>query len=118
MREYSKWKEGDIEQSPHWQRLQDNLLLSLIKKILTHSPSKRYNLLQIKNHLWVKKKFKDSNGTLIEPEIAANSPKRKLIRVSGNQDDSNIGMKNNAEAPSGLTADLSDRLCASQPVNR
>jgi len=117
MSDYSKWKEGDIEQSPHWQRLQDNLLLSLVKKILTHSPSKRYNLLQIKNHLWVKKKFKDSDGALIEPEIA-NSPKRKLVRVAGNNaDDSSIGMKNIAAAPRGLTADLADRLCASQPAN-
>lgn len=87
------------------------------KKILTHSPSKRYNLLQIKNHLWVKKKFKDSDGALIEPEIA-NSPKRKLVRVAGNNaDDSSIGMKNIAAAPRGLTADLADRLCASQPAN-
>ena len=67
MSDYSKWKEGDIEQSPHWQRLKDNLLLSLVKKILTHSPSKRYNLLQIKNHLWVKKKFKDSGMYYMYP---------------------------------------------------
>ena len=60
MSDYAKWKDGDIEQSPHWQRLQDNLLLSLIKKMLTHSASKRYTMKQILNHLWVKKKFKDS----------------------------------------------------------
>ena len=58
--DYQNWKDGEIERSAHWQRLQDNLLLSLIKKILAHSPSKRYTLLQIRNHLWVKKKFKDS----------------------------------------------------------
>ena len=58
--DYSKWKENDIETSSHWQRIQDNLLLSLIKKMLHHGPSKRYNLNQIKNHLWFKKKFKDS----------------------------------------------------------
>ena len=28
--------------------------------MLNHGPSKRYNLNQIKNHLWFKKKFKDS----------------------------------------------------------
>ena len=57
------------------------------------------------------------DGALIEPEIA-NSPKRKLVRVAGNNaDDSSIGMKNVSAAPSGLTADLSDRLCASQPAN-
>ena len=61
--DYSKWKENDIETSHHWQRVQDNLLLGLVKKMLTHSPSKRYNLDQIKNNLWYKKKFKDS-GTV------------------------------------------------------
>ena len=42
------------------------MLLSLIKKILEHSPSKRYKILNIKNHLWFKKKFKDS-GTVPIP---------------------------------------------------
>ena len=63
--DYSKWKENDIETSGHWQRIQDNLLLSLIKKMLNHGPSKRYNLNQIKNHLWFKKKFKDSGTPMI-----------------------------------------------------
>jgi len=106
MSDYAKWKDGDIDQSPHWQRLQDIQLLSLIKKMLTHSASKRYTMKQILNHLWVKKKFKDSDGSLIEPEIAANSPKRKRIN-----DDSNI--PRNAVISS---ADMTDRLCASQPV--
>jgi len=105
MSDYAKWKDGDIEQSPHWQRLQNNLLLSLIKKTLTHSPSKRYTLSQIKNHLWFKKKFKDSDGALIEPEIAANSPKRKR-----NSDDSSI--PNHGY----LSSEMADRLCASQPA--
>jgi len=74
--DYSKWKENDIETSGHWQRIQDNLLLSLIKKMLNHGPSKRYNLNQIKNHLWFKKKFKDSDGSLLEPEIALSPPKK------------------------------------------
>ena len=60
MSDYAKWKEGDIETSNHWHRLKDNLLLSLIRKMLVHSPSRRYTLMQIKNHLWYKKKFKDS----------------------------------------------------------
>ena len=65
--DYSKWKENDIETSSHWQRIQDNLLLSLIKKMLNHGPSKRYNLNQIKNHLWFKKKFKDSGMVTQSP---------------------------------------------------
>lgn len=32
-----EWKDNDIEQSVQW--IRDNLLLSMIKKILTHSPS-------------------------------------------------------------------------------
>ena len=63
--DYQNWKDGEIERSAHWQRLQDNLLLSLIKKCLAHSPSKRYTIPQIKNHLWVKKKFKDSGEILL-----------------------------------------------------
>lgn len=60
MSEYAQWKDGEIERSGHWKRIQDNLLLSLVKKILSCSPSKRYSIAQIKNHLWFKKKFKDS----------------------------------------------------------
>ena len=41
MSDYAKWKDGDIEKSPHWQRVKDNLLLSLIKKTLAHYPTKR-----------------------------------------------------------------------------
>ena len=65
MSDYAKWKDGDIEKSPHWQRVKDNLLLSLIKKTLIHSPSKRYTIDQIKNHLWFKKKFKDSGMCIV-----------------------------------------------------
>jgi len=104
--DYAKWKDNDIEQSGHWQRIQDNLLLSMIKKMLTHSPSKRYTVPQIKNHLWFKKKFKDWDGSLIEPEIA-NSPPRKKINYG---DDSQI---NDTKA----ALNLSERLCASQPAN-
>jgi len=117
MSDYAKWKDGDIEKSPHWQRVKDNLLLSLIKKTLIHSPSKRYTIDQIKNHLWFKKKFKDSAGNLVEPEIA-NSPKRKRMNGAGHcqniADDSSIGMKPSNDGL--LSADMADRLCASQPA--
>jgi len=116
MSDYAKWKDGDIEKSLHWQRVKDNLLLSLIKKTLAHNPSKRYTIDQIKNTLWFKKKFKDSDGALIEPEIA-NSPKRKLARGAGHQnDDSSIGMKPPTSTDGLLSADMAERLCASQPA--
>jgi len=110
MSDYAKWKEGDIETSNHWHRLKDNLLLSLIRKMLVHSPSRRYTLMQIKNHLWYKKKFKDSDGSLIEPEIAT-SPPRKSAR---NQpyDDSQL-----METTSNFRMSDIDRFCASQPAN-
>jgi len=97
--DYSKWKENDIETSSHWQRIQDNLLLSLIKKMLNHGPSKRYNLNQIKNHLWFKKKFKDS-----EPEIAffPLSPPKKVAK--------------HAEDIENKLPPSFDRLWASQPA--
>jgi len=97
--DYQNWKDGEIERSAHWQRLQDNLLLSLIKKILAHSPSKRYTLLQIRNHLWVKKKFKDSDGCLFEPELLEpTSPPSKALKP---YDDNSHHF---------------ERLCASQPA--
>merc|ERR1712203_123524 len=97
--DYQNWKDGEIERSAHWQRLQDNLLLSLIKKILAHSPSKRYTILQIRNHLWVKKKFKDSDGCLFEPELLEpTSPPSKALKP---YDDNSHHF---------------ERLCASQPA--
>jgi len=106
--DYAKWKNGQIEGSQHWQRLQDNLLLSLIKKMLVHSPSKRYTGPQIKNHLWFKKKFKDSDGALIEPEIACASPPRKMAR--------HVFVDDNQVNPASFK-DLEVRACASQPAN-
>ena len=58
------------------------------------------------------------DGLLIEPEIA-NSPKRKLARGAGHQnitDDSSIGMKPSTPTDGLLSADMADRLCASQPA--
>jgi len=108
--DYSNWKDGNIERSAHWQRIQDNLLLSLIKKILGHSPSKRYTILQVKNHLWFKKKFKDSDGSLIEPELVeTSSPPRKAFR--GHYDE-----YRDREQMFDLRTPLVERLCASQPA--
>jgi len=82
------------------------LLLSLIKKILEHSPSKRYKILNIKNHLWFKKKFKDSDGSLLEPELVdPTTPPRKYRHY----DDTRM-IGDSVRVP------LMERLCASQPA--
>jgi serine/threonine-protein kinase Chk1 len=46
-----------------WRRI-DNLPLALLRKVLCPSPTKRYTLAQIMNHLWFKKQFKDSGKRL------------------------------------------------------
>jgi hypothetical protein len=43
---------------PIWQRL-DNVPLSLLRKILCTTPSKRATIAQIRSHLWCRKTFKD-----------------------------------------------------------
>ncbi|XP_013782750.1 serine/threonine-protein kinase Chk1-like isoform X2 [Limulus polyphemus] len=55
-REYRDWKECKIMQSP-WRKI-DNLALSLLRKVLMGSPSKRYTISQIKSHQWFNKNFK------------------------------------------------------------
>jgi len=54
----------------------DNLVLSLLRKVLLPHPSRRYTLSQIKNHIWCKKKFRDADGKLLEPELVSPPLKR------------------------------------------
>ena len=58
--EYTSWKDGTYNIDP-WKKV-DNLPLSLLRKVLMPLPSKRYKMDQIKNHIWVKKKFTGSEG--------------------------------------------------------
>ena len=58
--EYTSWKDGTYNIDP-WKKV-DNLPLSLLRKVLMPHPSKRYKMDQIKNHIWVKKKFTGSEG--------------------------------------------------------
>lgn len=44
-----------------WKKL-DNTSLSLIRNILTHAPSSRYTMRNIKQHRWVVKKFQQVSG--------------------------------------------------------
>ncbi|XP_013783485.1 serine/threonine-protein kinase Chk1-like [Limulus polyphemus] len=55
-KEYREWEECKVIQSP-WNKI-DNLALSLLRKILLNSPSKRYNISQIKSHQWINKNIK------------------------------------------------------------
>ena len=56
--------------------LDSNLALSLLRKILMPWPSQRYKLDQIQNHIWVKKKFKDGEGVLLERSDSSSGSKR------------------------------------------
>jgi len=61
--EYNNWKDLKYSMDP-WRKI-DNLPLSLLRKVLMPLPSRRYKLEQIQNHIWVKKKFKDSEVGLV-----------------------------------------------------
>jgi len=67
--EYMNWKDQKLDVNP-WRKI-DNLPLSLLRKILMPSPSRRFTLAQIKNHVWVSKKFKDAEFGL--PRAASGS---------------------------------------------
>ncbi|XP_059088058.1 serine/threonine-protein kinase Chk1-like isoform X2 [Tigriopus californicus] len=64
---YVQWKNHEYTRSPY-QRL-GNLPLSLLRKMLAHSPSQRYSIQKIKNHLWCKTRFTDDDGNMIEPVL-------------------------------------------------
>lgn len=52
--DYKLWKTTDYANHSPWSKL-DTLALSLVRKILTPTPSKRYDILQIQSHHWFKK---------------------------------------------------------------
>lgn len=114
-REYVAWKDQETERCPGpWKRI-DNLPLSLLKKILAPSPSKRYTMQQIINHLWFKMKFKDSDGNLLQPDLV--SPPLKRHRLAGEclaagdiADENDLG--GHSSSHQHLAA---GRMCASQP---
>jgi len=72
--EYCNWKDGKYSADP-WKKI-DNLPLSLLRKILMPLPSRRYKLDQILNHIWVKKKLKDSELNLTRSNSSVLAGKR------------------------------------------
>jgi len=52
--DYKLWKTTDYANHSPWNKL-DNLALSLVRKILTPTPFKRYDILKIQSHHWFKK---------------------------------------------------------------
>ncbi|CAI6358104.1 unnamed protein product [Macrosiphum euphorbiae] len=52
--DYKLWKTTDYANHSPWKKL-DNLALSLVRKILTPTPFKRYDILKIQSHHWFKK---------------------------------------------------------------
>jgi len=55
--EYMIWKDQHLDNNP-WNKI-DHLPQSLLRKILMPHPSRRFKIEQIKNHVWLKKKFKE-----------------------------------------------------------
>lgn len=60
--EYIAWRNGKYMSLTPWKKL-DNSSLSLIKKILVHSPSARYTIQDIKNHRWFLRKFQKGGSS-------------------------------------------------------
>ena len=74
---YNSWKDANYQRPP-WSKV-DNVPLSLLRKVLMPVPSKRYTLTQIKNHVWLKKKFKqDDENTLIKANSTGQGPFKRL----------------------------------------
>jgi len=74
---YNSWKDANYQRPP-WSKV-DNVPLSLLRKVLMPVPSKRYTLTQIKNHVWLKKKFKQGEeNTLIKGNSTGQGPFKRL----------------------------------------
>ncbi|KAE9533517.1 hypothetical protein AGLY_009155 [Aphis glycines] len=58
--DYKLWKTTDYANHSPWSKL-DTLALSLVRKILTPTPSKRYDISQIQSHHWFKKSETSGN---------------------------------------------------------
>lgn len=116
-KDFQIWKDQEYEKAPRtWKRV-DNLPLALLRKILLPHPSRRYTMSQIQNHIWCKKKFKDANGKLLEPELVsppfkkyhANPGELIQCRETSDSDNGDTFCKGDNVA---ITA----RLSASQPA--
>jgi len=74
--DYKLWKTTDYASHSPWCKL-DTLALSLVRKILIPTPSKRYNISQIQSHNWfIKSK---TCGTFLFNQ--ANYLKQNLIHI-------------------------------------
>jgi serine/threonine-protein kinase Chk1 len=101
-KEYTNWKDLKYSIDP-WKKI-DNLPLSLLRKVLMPLPSKRYNLGQIQNHIWVKKAFKESDGEMLQRSTSGSGGLAKRLRTE-------------RDAIPGV-ADPVVRDCSSQPLPR
>jgi len=98
--EYNNWKDLKYSIDP-WRKI-DNLPLSLLRKVLMPLPSRRYKLEQVQNHIWVKKKFKESELGLLRSNSSS------LLGGTGKRICSGL--------ETGQTVPVSARLSLSQPA--
>ncbi|XP_064641120.1 serine/threonine-protein kinase Chk1-like [Lineus longissimus] len=108
--EYNDWKECKITITP-WSKI-NNLPLSLLRKILTDSVSKRANMSVIKKHQWFTKNFKAKGRT-----SSTNSP---AISDSpfGSCGFKRVCSGTDFSPPPVNTRSESGRVCFSQPEPR
>lgn len=81
--QYKGWKECKIMVSP-WTKL-DNTALSLVRKILTPNPTKRYTIGQIKAHQWTRKMFEPKRTSCKWLSSTSDSLSRKKSRFDFGQ---------------------------------
>ena len=115
--DFQIWKDQEYDQAPRtWKRV-DNLPLALLRKILLQSPSRRYTLSQIQNHIWCKKKFKDSDGKLLEPDLISPPFKKYLVNPGDLIQCRETSDSDNGDAfCKGDNVAVTARLSASQPA--
>ncbi|XP_034947360.1 serine/threonine-protein kinase grp [Chelonus insularis] len=76
--EYKAWREGKYEYLTPWKKI-DCIALGLIRKILTHSPTSRYTIPDIKSHRWYLKNLRQDAE---ESEDHVDGRKIKMKRYS------------------------------------
>ncbi|KAJ1519307.1 hypothetical protein ONE63_004606 [Megalurothrips usitatus] len=95
--EYLAWKDGKSMGVTPWSKL-ENMVLSLVRKILVPLPSGRFNMEKIKNHRWFQKQLQKS--LVSSADCARNGAPKRLC--SGSDLSPPFGMDDT-------------RLCQSQP---
>ncbi|KAK3107872.1 hypothetical protein FSP39_024097, partial [Pinctada imbricata] len=135
--EYCDWKDCKITLSP-WNKIVDNLALSLLRRLLVENPRKRYTIKQIKGHQWFNKNFNKKglwnkfpssspsnspsgtgpfkricSGSMSSPPTSPDSESR----ISCSQPEARHSPENEAEETQAISENMAPIFSFSQPVH-